>query len=306
MKIFCYQICTSNQHDISFTFSSERQLVIISRFLQTNMKHRSPLSADDVNTPIAKRRRMSLDGEPSHPDHLEDGEVASDDSLDEEIIDVDELEDDSAEEGELTIESERAAIDSQVNRDLSGAAVSVAQKDARYFTLSSVVCSHCGIKGHMSYTCTEKDEERCFLCGKGGHIARDCPSNDFQSKRKTHRPVGSPREPLLRCYVCKERGHLDCSIGQWKGVLSCYNCGMVGHGGTGCNMPNVARVMPIVKGMENERKDTPRGQRNRKSGANGDPKAKEALKLREATDFRDELKVRLRQKRYGHKSNHQR
>lgn len=270
------------------------------------MKHpaQSEVGTDDVNAPIAKRRRISLDGEPSHLDHLEDGEVASDDSSDEEVIDVDDLEDDSAEEGELTVESERAAIDNQVRRDLSDAAVSVAQKDARYFTLSSVVCSHCGIKGHMSYTCTEKDEERCFLCGKVGHIGRACPSNDFQNKRKTHRPVGSPREPMLRCYVCKERGHLDCSIGQWKGILSCCNCGQVGHAGTGCNMPSVSRVLPIVKSMEidrkDSRKDNSRGPRHKKS--NEDSKAVEALRLREANDFRDSLMNMLRQKRYGHRS----
>lgn len=258
----------------------------------------------DGDRRATKRRRVSAQSvSPSALDRLEDGEVPSDGSLEDDVIDVDRLGDDSTEEGEVTVASERAAIDTQVRRDLSDPTESIAQKDARYFTLPSVICSLCGTKGHMSYSCTEKDEERCFVCGVSGHRGRECPqtSRRKQQARRVIRRVGAPREPNLRCYVCKERGHLDCSIGQWKGILSCCNCGVAGHAGAGCNMPSAERVLPIVRDMERERKEKARSAKQKAKGSQriSDGQGKEEVKLREASEFHESLLNHLRQRRYG-------
>lgn len=35
-----------------------------------------------------------------------------------------------------------------------------------------LVCNLCGVQGHKSATCPNKD--KCRLCGKSGHFARQC------------------------------------------------------------------------------------------------------------------------------------
>lgn len=124
----------------------------------------------------------------------------------------------------------------------------IEQHNARYYTLDNVVCSNCGVKGHMSFDCPEvEDAKRCFLCGKPGHDSKSCPDEacfycgmaghrkrDCPTRtsdrahprgagpRPTHirfgvqarRRLSPPRTISLYCYVCGAKGHVDCSLAE--------------------------------------------------------------------------------------------
>lgn len=204
---------------------------------------------------------------------------------------------DGMEEGEVAADTGRAAIDIQVQNDLSQAGMSVAQKDARYFTEGdSVICSSCGVKGHMSYKCPEADDRRCFTCGQVGHNMVKCPYQIPRRSKSCIRRVGAPREPVLSCYVCHQTGHLDCSLGSRKGVLSCYNCGLRGHTGAGCNMPRADVVMTIARDLIDRDRIDKKNRQSRQFKGNSNLN-KNARKARESAEFRDLLISRLRQRR---------
>lgn len=190
--------------------------------------------------------------------HLEDGELVVNDIINEEgPLDEEILLDDSAEEGELNNTTEREAIVLKVNRDLSEVASSgVSQKEVRYFTASSVICEECGMKGHMSFKCQEQKKNRCFKCGESGHVRSQCPEelNSLLNKKRPgrHRRVGPPREPVISCFVCGGKGHLDCSFGKLSGLLSCANCGRAGHTLHDCDLPQPGSVMSIVRSIDRD------------------------------------------------------
>lgn len=250
----------------------------------------------------------------------ESGEILSISSSDEGIIDTDlhtdadddkqtevihhedtEDPDDDREDGEVDPNAERKEIESQISRDLSKAEPDVLQKNARYFMLTNVVCSKCGIKGHLSYDCPEEDiEERCFLCGGVGHSSKNCPSevcyicgeNGHRAKECTSsrkkvkttvkRDVPPSREPRLRCYVCGEEGHLDCGLKNiTQGKLSCFNCGDLGHTGHGCRLPSADRTLPTAMEMEKTRVKRKREQKG---------KASKKKQKRKSFDEKDESK----------------
>jgi Zinc knuckle len=50
-------------------------------------------------------------------------------------------------------------------------------------------CYNCGKPGHISRDCKEGPE--CYECGGFGHIARDCPKNKEQSRKRS--PRKSPK-----------------------------------------------------------------------------------------------------------------
>lgn len=250
---------------------------------------------------------------------------------------IDEHEDGSAEAGETSTTGERAQMEAVISADLAAGGQEVAQKDARYFMLADVVCSHCGVKGHLSFDCPEEEQKvKCFLCGKAGHRSRECPDEMcYYCKKSGHRArdcpertagtrgvrrkrelrsVSPPRKPKLHCYVCGGDGHLDCGLLNIPpGILSCYNCGMTGHAGGGCHMTSVDRVVPIVMEMERERKQRrltkgPRG--SKKSGKGGDDKGGDSDKggkgedrgstpKETPTSYREQILERARKSRYG-------
>jgi hypothetical protein len=177
--------------------------------------------------------------------------------------------------------------DAAVVRAVSDGGKDVEQHNARYFMMENVVCSHCGVKGHMSFDCPEEaDERRCFLCGKPGHDSkscpdeacfycgsaghrqRDCPTKLVDRKRgalgprprhikfdRAARKLSPPRQTLLFCYVCGGHGHVDCSLAkQSTAALSCCNCGQVGHALSGCPEPTAERWISYVNDLQRERR----------------------------------------------------
>lgn len=193
------------------------------------------------------------------------------------------------EEGELTSDTQAEAISTNVNASLQTSTRLVNEKDSRYFMLAETVCRHCGTKGHLSFNCSEQvKKETCFVCGKQGHISRNCPNDlcyfcrqpghrarDCPNKGKVKRverkfrSVSPPRQFRLDCYVCGNFGHLDCSIGRIKGVLSCYNCGQKGHSGVQCTILPVEKVMPIVMELL-QREKTPRKKKRKRDEDKGE------------------------------------
>lgn len=231
---------------------------------------------------------------------------------------------------------ERLKVDALVEEQLASGGRDVMQKDARYYLIDNVVCSHCGVKGHLSYDCPEEETStRCFMCGKTGHSSKDCPNEVcYYCKRTGHRQrdcperaagrgsrkprverrsIGPSRPPKLRCYVCGQGGHLDCGLAKVpSGVLSCFNCGMLGHAGGGCNMTSVDRVIPIVMEMERERKQNKVAAAKRKGvrgkGAKGDKSGGESANDKGSESdiwkmtpkqYREAFLERARQRRYG-------
>jgi hypothetical protein len=146
-----------------------------------------------------------------------------------------------------------------------------AESRARYFSESNVICSNCGLVGHLSVLCPEEViARRCFLCGAEGHLARNCPEelchNCLRPGHK-RKECTLPRRDLKReekhaylkqedirnmkdliCYVCGKRGHLDCSFNRMKfcKIVSCYNCGQRGHSAIGCRRPRADECISVA------------------------------------------------------------
>eukprot|EP00871_Galdieria_phlegrea_P000799 jgi/Galph1/171/GphlegSOOS_G4925.1 len=145
------------------------------------------------------------------------------------------------------------------------------ESQARYFSGSNVICSNCGLLGHVSLLCSEEPiGKRCFLCGDEGHIARDCPQELCHNclrpghKRRDctlpRRTVGVDESQLypcfdelenveeLRCYLCAKRGHLDCSYETlpFSKIISCYNCGQHKHAGWNCHKPSADEYLSVA------------------------------------------------------------
>ncbi|KAJ8901565.1 hypothetical protein NDN08_003774 [Rhodosorus marinus] len=192
------------------------------------------------------------------------------------------------------------------------------ERDVRYFAVDEVLCSRCGLRGHLSWACPEPEPEvRCFICGKPGHVSKDCqkevcyycgetghksrecpqkssdmakgsgrwtPNRGF-SKRASFEPKPVP----LKCYVCHNEGHLDCSLSNpYPARLSCFNCGELGHSGLSCTLPNVNSTLHSLSRIIRE--DDPDGQvggrkRRRSSFGENPEKQKEmARRLYERLD----------------------
>eukprot|EP00178_Gracilaria_changii_P021406 TRINITY_DN63622_c0_g1_i1.p1 TRINITY_DN63622_c0_g1~~TRINITY_DN63622_c0_g1_i1.p1 ORF type:complete len:262 (+),score=41.88 TRINITY_DN63622_c0_g1_i1:556-1341(+) len=216
--------------------------------------------------------------------------------------------------------SEEREQQMQLDKLIHDGSADVLQKDARYFTVTNVVCSFCGLKGHMSYDCEEKEEQvRCYLCGGKGHSSRECPGETCHlckqighrardctmkgmMKRRVRRKCGPPRELVMKCYVCGKEGHLDCSVeAMASGTLSCLNCGASGHNGTNCNMPSADKMISVVLEMERGRKAQKLAERKRKnSGKGGEEEAhtREQEEREECERFRETLMELAMQRRF--------
>jgi len=77
-------------------------------------------------------------------------------------------------------------------------------------------CWICGRLGHIAVECKEKTVT-CFSCGQRGHKQEDCSS------------------PMANCWNCGERGHIkkDCPVK--KNVGMCFYCHKVGHHSKDCD-----------------------------------------------------------------------
>lgn len=236
-----------------------------------------------TNAPDAKRRRQDLPSVSNQS--LEDGEVAADDEQprepDSPAVPSNQQPGDhegSAEEGEVTVDTEREAIQEQVERSLSHKPQStVSQREVRYYLISSVVCSLCGVKGHMSFACTEQTESRrCHICAAADHNSQYCPlvmnrrRGGMRMDSGIKRQVGAPRDPTLWCYICNQPDHLDCSTGKQPGVISCSNCGERGHTISGCDIMKVNPAVAAVRALDGERRDNQMNKRRRPGGERRD------------------------------------
>ncbi|TVU24930.1 hypothetical protein EJB05_27397 [Eragrostis curvula] len=92
----------------------------------------------------------------------------------------------------------------------------------------------------------------CFICKKGGHMAKDCPDKHKKHNQQStlclrcgetgHDMFGCfndyPPDDIkeIKCYVCKQNGHLCCAnfSDTYPKDLTCYNCAQSGHTGLGC------------------------------------------------------------------------
>lgn len=114
----------------------------------------------------------------------------------------------------------------------SGAATSVPDK-----------CYNCGRSGHIAKDCMEEPQsDKCYTCGKPGHLARECRESQGDICFKCGRPGHFARDCKFeggggttgnRCYRCGRVGHIarDCESEE-----KCYKCGEMGHIAKDCSM----------------------------------------------------------------------
>ncbi|KAL8095044.1 uncharacterized protein LOC141690288 isoform X2 [Apium graveolens] len=91
-------------------------------------------------------------------------------------------------------------------------------------------CFKCGGRGHLARDCLEESSSNnildfCLRCGNLGHHMFVCQSDYSSEDLKA-----------IKCYVCKEFGHLCCDGFKYEGqaLASCYKCGQSGHLGFEC------------------------------------------------------------------------
>jgi hypothetical protein len=121
-------------------------------------------------------------------------------------------------------------------------------------------CWLCGLRGHPAFRCTR---ELCFRCLKEGHQSRECKNPKvilkccFWCGSSSHAHTecmakgGSVDLTDIRCYVCGEKGHLNCATASAPpttiNTISCSNCGLTGHPAQACT----EEQMPMHLSVDN-------------------------------------------------------
>lgn len=290
-------------------------------------KEAAPYNPPALNPPVA----VAVAGPSASVEveicEVDDGAIEaaiSVDSVDDDydVVDVSSGSDDDIEE----VPVEKSEAEKRIAEAVKTGGKGVEQGSARYFMMDSVLCSFCGISGHLSYECPEEpDEVRCFLCGKPGHTSQSCdqeacfychktghrasvcpaklsglPPVRFQGPSRGTRPVSPPRPVRLVCYVCGKDGHVDCSLAKASTTaMSCCNCGNSGHcggQGSGCPEPPADRwVQYAAEHSRGQRGRGGRGGRGRGRGGTRGGKVEPptpqqvAQSVAESQKFKDEM-----------------
>ena len=88
---------------------------------------------------------------------------------------------------------------------------------------------------------TAASNKVCHICGKPGHLKKDCPDAALADSMGDLEVAPKARTKRTMCYNCGQVGHVsaDCTMARQEGATfrKCFNCGKPGHLSADCPQP---------------------------------------------------------------------